>query len=98
MRLAKIINDDFDYLLVDDCRYPNEITAWYGKGYDVTTVRIERPNHGNALTYEQRKHISETSLDNYSFDLTLTADSLAELEEQIRAMLMPQIAEKEDNP
>ena len=46
-------------------------TALKAHGFDVISVRIERPNHQNKLSEEQRSHLSETSLDDYNFDYTL---------------------------
>lgn len=71
-RLAMVVQDQLDYMLIDDCRFPNEIDNWKNN-WSCLAVRINRPGHENALTPEQRNHPSETSLDNYDFDLTITA-------------------------
>ena len=92
MRLASAVYDLLDYILIDDARYQNEITCW--DCCDCLSVRIERPNHENALTLEQRQHISETSLDNWPFDVTITADTKQELEAQIRGKVLDRLISK----
>lgn len=91
IRLCDVIGDMYDYILVDDTRYPNEIARWEGFGYDVLTVRVERPGHENKLTPEQRQHASETALDDYHFDLYLRAGDIDELKERVNEVLVPAI-------
>ena len=89
VRLARVIKDEVNYLVITDVRFPNEITAWNKNEFDVVTVRVERPGHENALTEEQRNHISETALDNWPFDITLKAKTLTELSREIKRELIP---------
>lgn len=78
--VLKLFKDEWDYVLIPDCRFPNEIDAMREAGFDVITLRIIRPNFETPLTEEQQQHPSEVSLDNYSFDYTVynddTLDSL----------------------
>jgi hypothetical protein len=92
VRLAKLLDGIVDYILIDDARYPNEITCWNCCG--CLTVRVERPDHENALTPEQRQHISETSLDNWPFDVTISATDRQELEAQIRDKVLDRLISK----
>jgi hypothetical protein len=69
----RVFGSNFDYIIIDDCRFENEINIFKDEGYDVTAVRIERPGHENKLTEEQRKHISENALNDYNFDLWISA-------------------------
>ena len=96
MRLARVMDRDvaFDFLIIDDCRFPNEIENWKRDIFDVwdvMTVRIERPGHENALTEKQRQHPSECSLDGYNFDVTISATNQEELEYAICEQLLPKI-------
>lgn len=63
-----IVQDDFDYFLIADCRFPNEIE--FVKNYfgeeNVYTVRVQRLNYESSLTKEAQNHVSETSLDDYN--------------------------------
>jgi hypothetical protein len=62
-----ILQEDFDFFIIADCRFPNEIE--YVKQYfgedSVYTVRVHRMNFESRLTEEQRQHPSETSLDDW---------------------------------
>ena len=89
VRLASVIDDMFDFIIIDDVRFENEVNRW-GE-YKTYAVRIERPEHTSALNKEQLEHISETALDNYSFDITLTAKDMAELKEQVATVLLSTI-------
>ena len=54
-----------DYLIIADCRFPNEIDYWLEQGFDVIYLHVERPQI-NDLTKSQRNHSSETALDDYT--------------------------------
>lgn len=61
-------SDDFDYYLIPDCRFPNEIEVpiqIFGKD-KVFPIQIVRLNYDSGLTKEAQNHPSETSLDNYN--------------------------------
>ena len=66
--ILEFFADEWDYVLIPDARFPNEIESMRQRGYDVKSIRIERPNYDNHLTDEQRQHQSEVALDNYKFD------------------------------
>ena len=55
----------YDFLIIADCRFPNEIDWWLDNGFKVDLLKIVRPET-NDLTEEQKSHSSETALDNYS--------------------------------
>jgi len=62
---------EFDYFLVPDCRFPNEIEVLkrdnrFNLFYSII---VKRNNFDNGLTEEQRLHPSETALDGYKFDV-----------------------------
>ena len=99
IRLACIVQEYVDYFIVDDCRFKNEIELWQNdlrtqcivKDWDLMTIRVNRPEHENALTPEQRQHPSETELDDYMFDITINAPDLAELEYAICEQVLPKL-------
>ena len=72
--LIKGIGHLYDYILIKDVRFENEISKWKEEGYETTTIRIHRTNFDNGLSDEQKNHPSETSLDNYPFDYVLLND------------------------
>ena len=88
MRLAAVLDGEIDYLIIDDCRFPNEVELWKHE-YAYLTLRIERPGHENALNDKQRKHPSETALDDYEFDITISATDFKELKEAIYEQVLP---------
>ncbi len=62
----KFAETEYDYVIVPDCRYINEIEYWKTKTkYDSMTVRLNRENFVSDLTQEAQKHQSEIDLDNY---------------------------------
>lgn len=83
----EVASDYVDYVIIDDVRYPNEIyypLAKFGKE-KVVTYRVERMNLNgehfiNSLSEEQQRHLSETSLDNFDFDVTVYPSNLGEAE------------------
>ena len=88
MRFADVLDGEIDYLIIDDCRFHNEVELWKHE-CDYLTLRIERPGHDNALNDEQRKHPSETALDDYEFDVTISATDFKELKEAIYEQVLP---------
>lgn len=79
--VIKAIYPDVEYILIPDTRYPQEIETIMSNfaNDDVFCVRIERMNHENRLTNEQRLHDSEVSLDAYEyFDYVLQASTIEE--------------------
>jgi len=65
--IFKMFPDEWDYVLIPDARFPNEIESMK-KDFDCISLHVIRPGYENYLTEEQRNHSSETALDNYKFD------------------------------
>ena len=87
MRLVDVARDQLDYVIIDDVRFPNEITRWQRAWFPILTVRVERPGHENALTPEQRRHPSETALDVFPHDCHVFARDVAQLERKMEVVL-----------
>lgn len=68
----------WDYVIIPDARFPNEIDVLKERGYEVTHIRIERPSFDSGLTEEQKNHPSETALDAYGADVTIRNDGTLE--------------------
>lgn len=73
--ILSIYNHEWDYVLIPDCRFPNEIEYFKDRHFDVITMRVNRLNYISPLTQEQQNHSSETSLDNYIFDYYINSES-----------------------
>lgn len=75
MEFLFMFRKEWDYVLIPDTRFPNEIEyvelSWVGVA-DTYTVRVNRPNFDNGATTEQLKHESECALDDYEFDTIIT--------------------------
>ena len=83
--LWEILNmfaDQWDFCIIPDCRFPNEVNAMKTT-FNVTSVRVTRPNFQNHLTEEQRKHPSETSMDDFKFNYLVLNTSWKELDEEV---------------
>lgn len=59
----------WDYVIIPDCRFPNEVEYLVKSGFDVSHIRIVRDDYVSELTEEQQNHISETALDDYPPDI-----------------------------
>lgn len=72
--LISVIQEDYDYIFVPDCRFQDEI-ATMRNNFDTIAVNVIRLNFENDLTPEQRMHPSETALDGYVFDYVIESES-----------------------
>lgn len=76
IHFVRVFEDKFDFFLIDDTRFPNEIARWGDFGFDIVKVKINRLNFDNGLTVEQKNHPSETALDNYThWDYVLNVEN-----------------------
>lgn len=61
--------DRWDYVLIPDARFPNEIEQMKDQ-FDCIAIKVIS-DYDNGLTEEQKNHPSETALDDFSFDYTI---------------------------
>lgn len=62
----------YDIIIIDDARLIDEVETLKTKYQDSISIRILRDNYDNGLTLEQKKHLTETNLNNYNnFDYTI---------------------------
>lgn len=66
--IINLFGDNWDYVIIPDTRFPNEIDKLISNGFDVIHIRVVRPNFESPLTEEQQSHPSETALDNVNPD------------------------------
>lgn len=69
--ILSMFKDTWDYVLIPDCRFPNEISVLRDRGLDVIHLRVVRDGFKSPLTQEQQKHPSETALDDTAPDYTV---------------------------
>lgn len=85
--IISMFPNEWDYVLIPDCRFHNELTRW-DENWDTITIRVNRLNFESDLTEEQKNHISETALDNYHFDYVINSESgLDNLEKEVEKFL-----------
>lgn len=74
--LIYTFEDEFDYFILDDTRFPNEIDYFHKRDpLSYVSVRINRLNFENSLNEEQRNHLSETGLDSREMDIEIYSSS-----------------------
>lgn len=66
--LLKLFPNEWDYVIIPDCRFPNEINVMKAN-FDTLHIRVKRYDFISPLSEEQQNHISETALDNMAPDL-----------------------------
>ena len=66
--MLKYFHENWDYVIIPDCRFPNEVTTMIDNGFDTIHLRVVRDNFESPLTKEQQNHPSETALDNVEPD------------------------------
>lgn len=61
--MLQYFHENWDYVIIPDCRFPNEIDRIKDFGLDSIHLRVVRPDFESPLTLDQQKHVSETALD-----------------------------------
>lgn len=87
-KVLTLFPNEWDYVLIPDCRFPNEIEFFRNGTINTYLVRVNRPNHNSGLTPQQLNHPSETALDSYTADYYIINDStLNALESKISEII-----------
>ena len=66
--MLKYFHNNWDYVIIPDGRFPNEISVMRDSGFETLHLRVTRSNFISPLTAGQRNHQSETALDTYEAD------------------------------
>lgn len=69
--LTKLFEGEWDYIIVPDTRFPNELTGIKHDDTIVYHVRVVRPGFKSPLTKEQQNHPSEVALDDITPDFII---------------------------
>lgn len=78
--MIELFPDEWDYVLIPDSRFPNEVDCMRETGFETVHLRVIRTDFVSPLTEEQQNHPSETALDNIVPDFTiLNTGSLEDL-------------------
>lgn len=70
--MVELFGENWDYVIIPDTRFPNEIDRLKEHFSNVKYIRVIRPNFESTLTEEQKKHPSETSLDDICPDVEVS--------------------------
>lgn len=86
--ILKYFRDSWEYVIIPDCRFPNEITNMKDSGFDTVHIRVVRSEFNSPLTEEQQQHESETALDNTQPDILIeNSGDLDQLESKINKLI-----------
>lgn len=81
--MIDLFGENWDYVIIPDTRFPNEIDKLKERYDKVEHIRVVRPNFVSTLTEEQLNHPSEIALDNVLPDIIVfnqgTMEELREL-------------------
>lgn len=83
----QVLKQDYQYFIIADTRFPNEIQYLKNQGYNVLSLYVERPDLESGLNKEQLQHPSETSLLPKDCDLFIINDNLDNLRKQARCIV-----------
>ena len=87
--------DCWDYVIIPDTRFPNEVERLKERGVDTVHLRVERTNFISPLTKEQQAHPSETALDNTEPDYLIeNSGGLEELKSKLGRWITEDLYEK----
>jgi len=94
----QILADEYDYFLVPDCRFPNELH--YTRAIFPTNtidLRVVRTYFESTLTEEQQNHPSETALNSFNFTNYIYAENLEELYDEVYNFVKFTVLEEDKN-
>lgn len=92
--ILSIFADEWDYVIIPDTRFPNEIECMKSLDADVVHIRVRRSGFESPLTPEQQKHASEVALDVVEPDRWIENDStLDELEKKVSRFVREELYE-----
>lgn len=78
---------EWQYVIVGDTRFPNEISRIGDSGYAHTFVKVRRPNFASPLTEKQQQHPSEIALDAVVPDFTIINDgTIDDLRKNVKSL------------
>lgn len=93
--LIRMFPDRYDFVIIPDTRFPNEIDRIADAGFPATHVRIIRIDFESQLTEEQKNHPSETALDNTAPDFVIKNTTMSALRDQLRQFCDTIVSAKE---
>lgn len=83
-----VLRNEFDYFIIPDVRFLNEIEYLDLKGYDITSIYIKRDGFKSNLTKEQLQHSSENGIGEEHCGITVINNGLEELHKYVKEYLV----------
>lgn len=84
-KMLKLFYGRWEFVIIPDCRFKNEISRLTDHGFNITHVRVKRTPEPHTLTESQAKHPSETELDDVQPDYWFYNNgSVEDLKENVR--------------
>ena len=80
-------NELFDYSIITDARFPNEITRIKGNNLITYSYRIKRKNFVSKLNAEAQQHASETALDDFEMDEIILSGDIKQLPLEVKEFI-----------
>ncbi len=79
----------FDIITISDARFPDELDTPSSEFDDVVKIKVIRDNYESVLTDKEKKHLTETALDNYDdYDFIIHNDgTIEELKEKVEEIV-----------
>ena len=94
--LFELFDEQWDFVIIADCRFPNELTYLQDRGFDVIHARVLRQNFDSNLSKEQKKHASETALDDVTPDVWLLNETIEQFHHEVDALAYDLMLEVRD--
>lgn len=85
--ILSFFKDQWDYVIISDARFPNEIEYLKKRGHEVYHVNVIRPSFESVLTESQKNHPSETALRDTTPDYVLLNTTICELAEDVKRVV-----------
>lgn len=80
--------NEWDYVLIPDCRFPNEIEYLkQRKEFNTVSIRVNRKGFVSNLSKSQLMHPSEIALDNYCFDYFIHNEDMDTLKKDVKTVV-----------
>lgn len=89
--ICKFFPQCWDYLVIPDFRYPNELTRFQEEGFETVHIHYDRDRESfcDGLTSAQREHSSENSLKDYKADFIINGNqSLGRVRDDVTDVVM----------
>lgn len=95
---ANILSHFFDIIIISDGRLPYEIEYTREKIENACIIHIERKEEQDELSINQKKHLTETALDNYTaYDYQVINTTFEELENSAKNIIRKEELKDEKN-